>query len=263
MRNHLSAHHFANIDGRRLAYRMAGRADGSPVVLIHAMASQSKSWDKTAGALARLGFRVIAPDLCGQGRSGWADFYSLDRFEKDLIALLNELKLDRTDIVGHSQGGHLALRIAANFPHRVGRCVIEATPVPPRDDEDAANLRAQTAGPWWRRSLRTLGAGRILRLALLRQFDFRAAGPILGELRSPMPSWWHAVGAIRSPILLLASKNDGTITERTGLLSSRIAGSQSVALGAGHHLHTKHLEAYMAAITPLLLAGLSPSRSEP
>jgi hypothetical protein len=88
MRAHRSDHHFATIQGRRLAYRIAGRADGSPIVLIHALASRSESWDATAGALAELGFRVIAPDLRGHGRSDWANSYALIEFENDLVGLL-------------------------------------------------------------------------------------------------------------------------------------------------------------------------------
>ena len=247
-----SPQYYAIINKRRIAYRMAGPADGSPIVLIHALASRAETWNRTAGALADLGFRVVVPDLRGHGRSDWARSYALVEFEQDLLELLDALHLDRVDFIGHSLGGYLALRIAATAPHRVRRCVIEATPVPPRDEADAAAVRARTAGPWWRRSLRTLGAGRILRLALLRQFDFRAARPLLRALRSPMQPWWHDLERIQSPVLLLAGNSDGTITERMGLLSSRIVGSETVVVGEGHHLHTRHFEAYMAAVAPFL-----------
>ena len=257
MENHPRDRACAIVNGRRIAYRTAGPADGSPVVLVHALASRSESWDKTTGALAGLGFRVIVPELRGHGRSDWANSYSLADFEHDLIALLDALDLDRVDLVGHSLGGHLALRVAASMPHRVGRCVIEAAPVPPRDEDDAASLRARTAGPWWRRSLRSLGTARILRLVLLRQFDFRAARPVIHEFRSPMPQWWQRLDRIQSPILLLSGRNDGAIAERTSLLSSRIAGSESIVVGEGHHLHTRHFEAYMAVVTPFLSARSS------
>jgi len=253
MGTHLSNHHFARIQGRRLAYRIAGRTDGSPVVLIHALASQSGSWDKTAGALAELGFLVVAPDLCGHGQSDWVNSYALADFECDLVALLDELHLDRVDLIGHSLGGHLALRIAAGAPRRVRRLVIEATPVPPRDEVDAANLMARRKGEWYRAFL-TAGAWRILRLALLRQFDLRSAGPVIRELRSPMPSWWRGVDAIQSPCLLLASKDNGAISERIGLLSDSLANSRTVFLGDGHHLHTKHLDAFLAEVLPFLAA---------
>lgn len=254
MRDHLSDYQYATLDGRRLAYRTTGPEDGSPILLVHALAGRSESWDKTSVALAELGFRVIVPDLRGHGRSDWANSYLLADFERDLIAFLDALNLDRADLLGHSLGGHLALRIAASSPHRVGRCVIEAAPVPPRDEADAANLLARAAGPGWRRSLRTLGAARILRLLLGRQFDFRAARPVMREFRSPMRQWWQSLDLIQSPVLLLASNSDGPISERTGLLSSRIPRSEFMVLGEGHHLHTNHFDDYIAAVASFLMA---------
>lgn len=258
MRTHLSDPHFLQIRERRLAYRIAGRTDGLPVVLVHALAGQSETWDKTAGALVELGFFVIAPDLRGHGRSDWPKSYALAGFERDLVALLDALHLGRVDLIGHSLGAHLALRIAACAPDRVGRVVIESTPVPPRDEADAANMRAQGKVPRWSRALRTLGTGRMLRLALLRRFDFRAVAPVLRELRSPMSPWWRGVDAIQAPCLLLASKNDGAITERIGLLSSCLANSRTVFLGTGHRLHAEHLDAFLGAVSPFLAAGLPP-----
>jgi esterase len=252
--NDLSDCRYAIISGRRLAYRTAGPADGFPIVLVHALAGRSESWDKTSAALARLGFRALLPDLRGHGRSDWANSYSIAEFENDLIAFLDALNLDRADFVGHSLGSHLVLRIAANSPHRVGRCVVEATPVPPRDESEAANLLARAAGPGWLRSLRSLRAARILRLLLGRQFDFRAASPVMREFRSPMQKWWQGLDLIQSPVLILASNSDGPITERTGLLSSRIPRSEFMVLGEGHHLHTNHLDDYIAVVASFLMA---------
>jgi pimeloyl-ACP methyl ester carboxylesterase len=76
-----------------------------------------------------------------------------------------------------------------------------------------------------------------------------------------MPSWWRRVEAVQTPSLLLASKNDGAITERAGLLSGALANSRTVSIGDGHHLHTQHLDAFLAEVLPFLAAGL-PSLTE-
>ena len=256
MQTHLSARRFAGIQGRRIAYRVAGRADGSPIVLIHALASRSDSWDRTAGALAESGFRVIAPDLRGHGGSAWAASYAMADFVDDLIAMLDAMHLDRVDLIGHSLGGHLALCIAACAPHRVRRLVIEATPVPPRDDVDAANLRAQDSAPSWRRALRTLGMGRMLWRVLRGQFDIRASGPVIRALRSPMPQWWRDLASIGSPSLLLVGRNGGGISGRIGLLLAGLPGSRAIFLGDGHHLHAEHFDAFMAEVSPFLAADV-------
>ncbi|WP_445144858.1 alpha/beta fold hydrolase [Dyella sp. Tek66A03] len=249
---HLSPHREHFIRGRRLAYRTAGDEDGEPVVLIHAFASQSTSWAEVAGALARRGFRVIAPDLRGHGRSAWADSYALEDFEQDLIDLLDALQLQRTSLVGHSLGGHLALRLAMRLPERIDRLVIEAAPVPPRDAADALLLKAMQAQPSWWRSAQKLGAARVARLWLLRAFDFRSARTVLPALRSPMPHWWQGLDRVDTPCLLLASHNDGAVTQRIGLLSARLVHACTHYLGNGHRLHTEHAEAFLDVVLPFL-----------
>ncbi|WP_266180508.1 alpha/beta fold hydrolase [Dyella humicola] len=248
----LSPHQQVDIQGRPLAYRTAGDDDGEPVVLIHAFASQSASWTEVAGALARRGFRVIVPDLRGHGRSAWADSYALEDFEQDLIGLLDALQLRYMSLVGHSLGGHLALRLAMRLADRIDRLVIEAAPVPPRDAADAAELQALQAKPAWWRSARTLGAARIARLWLLREFDFRSARTVLPALRAPMPHWWQGLGTIEAPCLLLASHNDGAVTRRIGLLANQLPHASTHYLGSGHRLHTEHAEAFLDVVVPFL-----------
>lgn len=240
------------VQGNPLAYRIAGDEADEPVVLIHAFASESRSWAMVASTLASRGFRVIAPDLRGHGRSAWTETYALEDFEQDLIALLDTLKLDRVSLVGHSLGGHLALRLAVRMPTRVDRLVIEAAPVPPSDAADAAALMAMQAKPSWWRSVRQLGAGNLLRLWLFRKFDFRSARTVLPALRSPMPHWWQQLGAIQAPCLLLASHDDGAVSQRIGLLSAHIAHASTHYLGSGHRLHTDHVEAFLDVVVPFL-----------
>jgi len=237
--------------GQRLAYRTCGMATGDPVLLIHAFASQSGTWDVTAHALARRGFRVIAPDLRGHGQSARAPSYSLEEFDQDLSALIDALGLGTFHVIGHSLGGYLALKLATRQPERIRRLIIEAAPVPPRDADEARALAAG-AGPAWRRSLRLLGLGRLLRLMLMRQFDIRAARAVLPELRAPMPAWWMHLATLRIPCLLLSSHDDGTVSERLPLLAAHMPYATLRRLGQGHRLHGEHAEAFLAEVIPFL-----------
>lgn len=243
-----------DIGNHRLAYRAAGSESGMPVVLIHALASHSGSWEATAKALAAKGFRVIAPDLRGHGRSAHAPSYALAAFEQDLVELLDALGLHDVNLVGHSLGGHLALRLAARHPERFRKLVIEAAPVPPRDAAEATAIAAARPGPAWRRSLRVLGVGRFLRLVLLRQFDLRAGLAVPRELAKPMPSWWAGLATLTSPCLLLAGHDDGAFTQRLPLLASHLPSATAHQVGSGHRLHIEHTEAFLAAAIPFLSA---------
>lgn len=248
MDSRLSIYRFLRLRGHRLAYRTYGEQGGEPVLLIHAFASQSASWANTAEALAGQGFQVIAPDLRGHGRSDWTPTYALADFEDDLSALLDALGLGAINLIGHSLGGHLALKLATRQPERIRRLVIEAAPVPPRDIADATAMAAAQDGAAWRRALRLLGVGRLLRLMLLRQFDVRAARTVLPELRTPMPAWWSRLSTLRAPCLLLAGHDDGLVTARLPLLAAQIPHAVFRQIGTGHRLHGEHTEAFLAEV---------------
>lgn len=252
MESSLSSYRYLKVRGHRMAYRTCGNEDGPPVLLIHAFASQSGSWQATAEALARQGFRVIAPDLRGHGRSQRTATYALMDFEQDLIALLDALALHEVSLVGHSLGGHLALRLATHQPARVRRLVVEASPVPPSDAADAAAMAMARPGPAWKHALRSLGLGRLLHLVVLRRFDPRAARFVLPELRRPMPDWWQRLASLTTPCLLLAAPDDGLIASRLPLLASQLPHATTRQLGAGHRLHGEHTEAFLAAVLPFL-----------
>lgn len=254
MRNELMQVHAVDVPGGRLAYRMAGADDAPVVLLIHALASQSLTWLPVAQALVAAGFRVIAPDLPGHGRSSRWPHYALAVFDDALAALAEQRLPSRFDLVGHSLGGHLALRFAARWPDRVRRLIIEAAPVPPQDEADALAMRREAGRRSLLQSARRLGLGRLLRLSLLRAFDVRAAKPVLAELRQPMPGWWRDIARLRHAALVLISADDGLVSARAERLAAAMPHATLVRLGQGHHLHTRHGEAFLATVLPFLSA---------
>lgn len=240
------------LQGRKTTYRETGDESGYPLVLLHAFGSDSETWTRIAGDLADEGFRVIAIDLPGHGRSGWLERYSLASMEDALGLALDQLGLHHFDLIGHSLGGYLALRLAARLPNRVGRLVVEAAPVPPRDEADVEAMAREGLKPSLWRSIRLLGFSRLLRIALLRQFDFRASKPILSELKNPASDWWLSLDKISSQCLVITSQSDGLISSRAKLLTARLQNAELKLLGAGHHLHTNHPDAFLGALMPFL-----------
>lgn len=254
MRNDLVRVHTVDVPGGRIVYRMGGAAGAPAVMLIHAFASQSSTWLPVAQALVAAGYRVVAPDLPGHGRSSRWPHYELSVFEDALAALAEQCVPSRFDVVGHSLGGHLALRLAARCPDRVRRLVIEAAPAPPRDDADALAMQREAGRPSLMQSARRLGLGRLLRMALRREFDVKAAKPVLAELRQPMPGWWRGVASLRQVALVLSSADDGLVSARAERLTAAMPRATLVRLGQGHHLHTRHGEAFMVTVLPFLSA---------
>jgi pimeloyl-ACP methyl ester carboxylesterase len=117
----------------RLHYLEWGDPAAPPVILVHGGRDHAHSWDAIAAALAE-SHRVIVPDLAGHGDSEWTNSgdYPVNGYAFDIAHLITLLGVDRLPLVGHSLGGHIALRIAAARPELVTRLVsIEGIGPPP------------------------------------------------------------------------------------------------------------------------------------
>lgn len=96
------------------------------VVLLHGKNFYGSYWENAINALASQGYRVIVPDQIGFGKSSKPDIaYSFDLLAANTARLLDELKIEKAAIVGHSMGGMLAVRFARNYPQRTTQLVLE------------------------------------------------------------------------------------------------------------------------------------------
>jgi pimeloyl-ACP methyl ester carboxylesterase len=114
---------YLKVDGARIHYVEAGA--GEPVVLIHGWNGCTYSYRYTIPELARH-FRVVALDLRGYGhsdRSPRGD-YSVAGQAALVRVVMQRLGIERAAVVGHSMGGGIALRLAADEPERVTRLVL-------------------------------------------------------------------------------------------------------------------------------------------
>jgi haloalkane dehalogenase len=101
--------------------------DGAPVVFLHGEPTWSFLWRKVIPAVRAAGYRCIAPDLPGFGRSDKPtdlDWYSYDRHTEAMTALIEELDLRGTTLVVHDWGGPIGLRLAVEHAERFERLVI-------------------------------------------------------------------------------------------------------------------------------------------
>jgi haloalkane dehalogenase len=116
---------YREYDGLRLAHLDEG--DGPPVVFLHGEPTWSFLWRKVIPPVRDAGFRCIAPDLPGFGRSDKPveiDWYSYDRHTASVAPLLEELDVRDATVVVHDWGGPIGLRLAVEHPERIARMVI-------------------------------------------------------------------------------------------------------------------------------------------
>ncbi|MCY7315007.1 MAG: alpha/beta fold hydrolase [Rubrivivax sp.] len=118
---------FVDAAGLRLHVRDSGPRNAPALLLLHGFGSSLHTWDDWAAGLDGQ-WRVVRVDLPGAGLTGadpTAD-YSDERGIQVLAALLDQLGIARATVIGHSMGGRLAWRLAAEQPARVERLVLIA-----------------------------------------------------------------------------------------------------------------------------------------
>ena len=128
---------FVATNGLEMAVYEQG--EGPAVLFLHGFPELAFSWRHQLPALADAGFRAIAPDLRGYGRTGGpddVDAYDLQHLIGDVIGLMDALGLETATFVGHDWGALLMWHLAMLHPERIDRLVglnIPHTPRPPAD----------------------------------------------------------------------------------------------------------------------------------
>jgi pimeloyl-ACP methyl ester carboxylesterase len=171
------SHSYPTVRGLRMHVAEAG--EGEPLVLLHGWPQHWWMWRNQIGPLARAGYRVICPDLRGHG---WSDkpraSYRKDELMLDVLALLDELGIERVRFAGHDWGGYVGMLAGLAHPERLEKLAILSIP-----------------HPWQRKRFAP-------RRALTLWYQFVLAAPILGPL---------AVARLGFPELIL--RRDGRLSD--------------------------------------------------
>lgn len=114
---------FAVVDGARMHYRKLG--SGPPLLLIHGMVSSSAAWHMNLQALAAES-TVYAVDLMGLGFSDRVpgQAASISAVAQRMFTFMDAVGLDCADVIAHSQGGAIALKMAGMHPERIAALVL-------------------------------------------------------------------------------------------------------------------------------------------
>ncbi|PWJ44768.1 alpha/beta fold hydrolase [Sediminitomix flava] len=142
---------------------------GEPLLLIHGLGSCSGDWDYQVSDF-RHHYRLIIPDLRGHGNSSKPKTpYSMRLFAQDIISLIEQLNLEKVNLVGLSLGGMISFQIAALRPDLVkSMVVVNSTP-----SFKPSTFREQYS--LW------------LRLSILRLFGLRYASRLVAVRMFPKP----------------------------------------------------------------------------
>ncbi|MGF0313291.1 alpha/beta fold hydrolase [Rhodococcus sp. IEGM1428] len=131
------------VGGRTLA--VADSGTGAPVLLLHGAApgaSSEGTWASLTPQLART-HRVVAPDFLGFGGSDKpeGEDYGIGLWTTQMVALADELGLERFSVIGNSLGGRVGLQLALDAPERIDSLVLMSTRVAPSTSPAQTLLR--------------------------------------------------------------------------------------------------------------------------
>ncbi|MCF8714854.1 alpha/beta hydrolase [Joostella atrarenae] len=125
--------HYKDIKSQEQDLKMAymdvkpANYNGKNIVLFHGKNFNGAYWKTTIDALTKEGFRVIVPDQIGFGKSTKPLHYqySFQQLAENTKAILDEIKVSKTTILGHSMGGMLATRFVLMYPEVSEKLVLE------------------------------------------------------------------------------------------------------------------------------------------
>lgn len=120
--------HFVDVHGLRMHYVSAG--EGPAVILMHGFPDTHELWRFQIPALVAAGFRVIAPDMRGYGKTDAPHSigaYAIEFLCCDILGLMDSLDLEKAALVGHDWGGAVGWQLCMNAPQRFERFVALST----------------------------------------------------------------------------------------------------------------------------------------
>ena len=253
---------FAPVPGARIFYRDSG-GNGVPVILLHAATGSSRVWEYQIPVFVAAGYRVIAFDRRGWGRT---TINSADSppgtAAEDLLALLDQLGIDRAHVVGTAAGGFVALDFTLSYPQRV-RSLVFANSIGGVEDADYVELGRRIRPPEFNAlppDFRELGpsyrAGNPAGTARWVELEkiSRPPGPPAPAqpLRNRMT--FALLESIKTPTLLLTGDADlYAPPPLLKLFAARIKGSEiSVIPEAGHSTYWEQPEQFNRVVLKFL-----------
>jgi pimeloyl-ACP methyl ester carboxylesterase len=246
---------FADLPGLRLWFKDSG-GSGVPVVFLHASAGSSANWEHQIAAVTQAGYRFIAYDRRGWGRSITTADAPPATAADDLQALMKYLRIDRFHLVATAGGGIVAFDYALSFPQQLLSLVVAnsiggvqdeqyltlgRTLRPPQFEALPAELRE--LGPSYR-ATDLEGTRRWIELERMSRQPGAAAQPLRNRMTFSM------LESIKLPVLLITGAADlYTPPPLLKMFSARIRGAQSLVMPeAGHSAYWESPDAFNKAV---------------
>jgi 3-oxoadipate enol-lactonase len=250
-------------DGCLLNVSVEGRDSGPTLMMSNSLGCTMAMWEPQMPALTKL-FRVIRYDRRGHGKSSMNGPTSMERYGKDVLAILDDLNIDKVHWCGLSMGGMVGQWLGANAPERFNKIIL-------------ANTSCYYPDPTnWHNRIKAVREGGLAAVADAviggwLTADFREREPETTAkmkamlIASPVEGYLAACEAlsmldqrallpkIKSPVLVIAGRQDNATPVAAGeLIRSNIPGASMTLLDAAHISNVEQPYAFTDAVVGFL-----------
>ena len=251
-------------DGCLLNVSVEGRDGGPTIMLSNSLGATMQMWEPQMAALTKL-YRVVRYDRRGHGKSGVpAGPYSMERFGKDVLAILDDLNIEKIHWCGLSMGGMVGQWLGANAPERIEKLIL-------------ANTSCYYPDPTnWLNRIKAVKEGGIAPIAdaviaAWLTADFREREPQITQrmkamlIASPVEGYIACCEAlstldqrdllprIKAPTLVIAGRHDvSTPVEASIFIRSHIPNASMTLLDAAHISNVEQSHNFTEAVVGFL-----------
>jgi 3-oxoadipate enol-lactonase len=255
---------FATVDGARIRYRLEGPAGAPFLVLSNSLGTNLDMWEPQVTGLTRR-FRVLRYDSRGHGLSAVTPGpYGIDRLARDVVALLDQLKIDRAHFCGLSMGGMAGMWLGVHAPQRMDKLVLCNT-APRIGTVERWNARIDAVNKG--------GVAAVAETLMDLWFTprFRSAAPdAMRRMRSMLVATsaegyvascaavrdmdqWAALPALDRPTLIVTGMHDAVTPSAEGRrMAETVPGAKHVDLDAAHISNVEAADRFNAELLAFL-----------
>jgi pimeloyl-ACP methyl ester carboxylesterase len=225
------AGNYASVNGITLYYEIHGT--GKPLIMLHGGFGTFEMFAALSPTLAEK-YQVIGVDLYGHGRTALTDRpFRFEHMADDIAGLIEHLGLEKTDLLGFSLGGAVALQTAIRHPERVNQLVLISTPFKRTGWHPEMQAGMAAFAPEF--FMHTPIYDGYLRVAPKPE-DFPRLVANMREALSQDYDWSKQVSALKTPTLIIAGDADGLPPSHAVAFFNLLGGGLKDAGWNGEHL---------------------------
>jgi pimeloyl-ACP methyl ester carboxylesterase len=226
---------YADLGEVRLHYKIAGT--GVPIIFLHGGTGTSDSWNFYLSRFSD-SYQAIAPDSRGQGLSSRGKGpITYGRMAGDVVKLMDFLNIDRAHIVGHSDGGVIALHLLIDYPERIHSATLLGTPYHINNYPAEASKALEEYLEALATSDTSYEIVKSRHAAAENLHEWMTLVNMWGKMWRTQPTFSEAeIGLINTPVLIVKTDHDFFIpADVFDRLAMQINGAQVLHIPEGRH----------------------------